>query len=361
MTLHLVYEKEWVPSTRIRLVQLVPELEARGWRCRIAAYPADARARRRFAAELGPDDVVLVHRARPTRAAARWWRAQPVPIVFDFDDAIMYGQRGGVLGALSRRRRAAGFRRMLASCNAVACGNSFLAAQCAGFPGPVCVLPSAVPGDVPQADPGRPGPLRVGWVGRSGNLRYLRAIAPALARAASRRPLLLVVLSDRGLELPDVPVEHQPWELASEAAYIARFDVGLMPLDLAGPWSRGKCAYKLLQYMAAGVPAIGSDVGMNAELIEHDRNGLLARDLADWERLLVELADDPARRARLGAAGRRTVLEGYTVEAVADRLAALLDGLRGASAPSRSGSVAATTGATANASALRRSAAAGGG
>jgi len=214
---------------------------------------------------------------------------------------------------------------------------------------------------VPQADPGRPGPLRVGWVGRSGNLRYLRAIAPALARAASRRPLLLVVLSDQGLELPDVPVEHQPWELASEAAYIARFDVGLMPLDLAGPWSRGKCAYKLLQYMAAGVPAIGSDVGMNAELIEHDRNGLLARDLADWERLLVELADDPARRARLGAAGRRTVLEGYTVEAVADRLAALLDGLRGASAPSRSGSVAATTGATANASALRRSAAAGGG
>jgi glycosyltransferase involved in cell wall biosynthesis len=361
MTLHLVYEKEWVPSTRIRLVQLAPELAARGWPCRIAPYPADAEARRRFAAELGPDDVVLVHRARPSRAAARWWRAQPVPIVFDFDDAIMFGRRGGVLGALARRRRAAGFRRMLDSCDAVACGNTFLAAQCAGFPGPVCVVPSAVVGDVPQADPRRPGPLRVGWVGRSTNLRYLRAIAPALARAARQRALVLVIVSDQGIELPGVPIELHPWRIEDEARQVAGFDVGLMPLDLEGPWSRGKCAYKLLQYMAAGVPAIGSDVGMNAELIQHDRNGLLARDASDWERLLVELADDPDRRARLGAAGRQTVLSGYTVEAVAARLATLLDGLRRAGAPSRSGSVASTTGATANASALRRSASAVGG
>jgi glycosyltransferase involved in cell wall biosynthesis len=361
MTLHLVHEKEWVPSTRIRLVQLAPALAARGWPSRIAQYPADAGARERFASELGPGDVVLVHRARPSRSEARWWRALPVPIVYDFDDAIMFGRRGGVLGALSRRRRAAGFRRMLACSDAVACGNSFLASQCAGFAGPVCVVPSAVAGDVPQADPRRPGPLRVGWVGRASNLRYLRAIAPALARAARQRPLVLVVLSDQGIELPGVPVECVPWRLEDEARAVARFDVGLMPLDLAGPWSRGKCAYKLLQYMAAGVPAIGSDVGMNAELIEHDRNGLLASDPRDWERLLVELADDPDRRARLGAAGRRTVLEAYTVEAVADRLTALLDGLRGDAAPSRRDSVASTTGATANASALRRSASAGGG
>jgi glycosyltransferase involved in cell wall biosynthesis len=361
MTLYLVYEKEWVPSTRIRLVQLVPELEARGWRCRVAPYPADARARRRFAAGLGPDDVVVVHRARPTRAEARWWHAQPAPIVFDFDDAIMFGRRGGVRGAVSRWRRGAGFRRMLGVCDAVACGNSFLAAQCEGFRGPVCILPSAVRGDVPQADPRRAGPLRVGWVGRSSNLRYLRAIAPELARAARRRDLVLAVVSDARFELPDVSVESIPWRIEDEAREVARFHVGLMPLAPSGPWSRGKCAYKLLQYMAAGVPAIGSGVGMNAELIEHDRNGLLARDAGDWERLLVELADDPERRARLGAAGRQTVLAGYTVEAVAARLAGLLAGVRGAGAPISSGSVASTTGATENAAALRRSASAAGG
>jgi glycosyltransferase involved in cell wall biosynthesis len=112
-----------------------------------------------------------------------------------------------------------------------------------------------------------------------------------------------------------------------------------MPLDLEGPWSRGKCAYKLLQTMAAGVAAIGSDVGMNAELIEPDRNGLLARTLDDWERLLVELADDSDRCTRLGRAGRETVLAHYTVEAVADQLVGLVEEVASGASPSSSGSV----------------------
>jgi hypothetical protein len=191
MTLHLVYEKDWVPSTRIRLRQLAPELEARGWRCRVAPYPADAAGRRRFAGELSAGDVVLVHRARPTRAEARWWQQLPAPIVYDFDDAIMFGKREGPLGAVSRWRRRAGFRRMLRSCHGLACGNGYLAEQCGGFSGPVRILPSAVPADVPQAEAGRQpqGPLRVGWVGRGSNLRYLAAIGDALARVSERRDL----------------------------------------------------------------------------------------------------------------------------------------------------------------------------
>jgi glycosyltransferase involved in cell wall biosynthesis len=361
MTLHLVYEKSWVPSTRIRLVQLVPALAARGWPARVVPRPRDAAARRGFASELAPGDAVLVHRIRPGRREARWWRSLPVPRLYDFDDAIMFGKRRGPSGWLTRIRRGAGFRRMLGCCQGVACGNRFLSEQCAGFAGPVRVVPSAVDADVPQAGPRTPGPLRVGWVGRSSNLHYLEAIAPALAAASRQRPTVLVIVSDASPRLPGVEVEFIPWSLEGEARAVAGFHVGIMPLALDGPWSRGKCAYKLLQTMAAGVPAIGSDVGMNAELIEHDRNGLLARSPADWERLLVELADDPERGARLGRAGRETVLAAYTVDAVADRLVALLEEVAGGASPSSSGSVRSTAAATPNASARPRNESAGGG
>lgn len=355
MTLHLVYEKEWVPSTRIRLVQLAPALAARGWPARVVARPRDAAERRAFAAALAGGDAVLVHRVRPGRAEARWWRSLPVPIVYDFDDAIMFGRHGGLRGVVTRLRRGAGFRRMLAVCQGVSCGNAWLAEQCRGFAGPVRVVPSAVPADVPQAVPREAGPLRVGWVGRGSNLHYVRAIAPALARAAAARDLRLVVVSDRRPELAGLPVEHVPWTLEGEARAVAGFHVGIMPLTADDAWSRGKCAYKLLQTMAAGVAAIGSDVGMNAELIDHDRNGLLARDADDWERLLVELADDPARCRRLGRAGRATVLAGYTVDAVADALASLLDAV--AARPSSSGTSPSSDASTSKAAARARSAA----
>jgi hypothetical protein len=324
MTLHLVYEKAWVPSTRIRLRRLTPRLETNGWPCRVVDYPATAAQRRRFAATLDVGDVVLVHRARPTRREARWWRGLPVRIVYDFDDAIMIGQRSGLRGFVERRRRGSGFRRMLHVSHGASCGNAFLAEQCTGLDGPVAIVPSAVCADVPRARPSEGPPLRIGWVGRGSNLGALSEIGPALASIAKRREVELVVVSDRSLDLPGVPIRWRPWTLESEAAEVARFDVGVMPLPLDSPWSRGKCAYKLLQYMAAGVPAVGSAVGMNPELIRDGRNGLLARTLDDWEGALLALLDDPGLRRRLGDAGRETVLEGYTVEAVGDQLAAFL-------------------------------------
>jgi len=328
MTLHLVYEKPGVPSTRIRLAQMAPWLEACGLPCRLAPYPAGARARRRFAAALAPGDAVLIHRARPTRREMQWWRALPVPRLYDFDDAVMLGRRGGWRGALEARRRGAGFRRALASVDAATPGNAWLAAHCGDLP--TAVIPSPVRLDVPRHAPRTDAmPLRVGWVGRSTNLRYVRAIAPALAELVREGAIRLVVVSDAPLWLADCAVEHVPWREADEADAVARFDVGIMPLS-DDPWSRGKCAYKLLQYMAAGVPAVGSPVGANADLIDSGRNGFLARDPADWTRVLRALATDPALRARIGAAGRATVEAGYGYARVAERLAAFVSELSGA-------------------------------
>jgi glycosyltransferase involved in cell wall biosynthesis len=105
------------------------------------------------------------------------------------------------------------------------------------------------------------------------------------------------------------------------------FDIGLMPLE-DDPWARGKCAYKALQYMAVGTPVVCSPVGMNCEVVQEDETGLLAADLDAWERQIARLIDSPELRERLGAAGRRTVEERYSLAALAPRLAALLEGVR---------------------------------
>ena len=151
VTLHLVYEKAHTASTRIRLAQMAPHLEARGIPCRVLAYPRDARARADLRGSVVAGDVVLIHRARPTRGEARFWRALPAARIYDFDDAVMWGRRGGLRGAWTRRRRSAGFQRALACSHAATCGNSFLAAQCGDLP--TAIVPSAVPLDVPHHAP----------------------------------------------------------------------------------------------------------------------------------------------------------------------------------------------------------------
>jgi glycosyltransferase involved in cell wall biosynthesis len=322
MTLHLVYEKAHTASTRIRLVEMAPHLEARGVACRVVAYPRDARARSVLRNEVRAGDVLLIHRARPTAREVRFWRALPAARIYDFDDAVMWGRRRGLRGAWTRRRRSAGFARALACADAATCGNTFLAAQCGELP--TAIVPSAVALDVPQHVPrAHASPFRVGWIGRTTNLRYVRELAHAFAELAQRIALEVVCVSDGELVLPGCRVTNVRWTREGEADAVASFDAGIMPLSLDEPWSRGKCAYKLLQFMAGGVPAVGSDVGMNSELIRSGENGLLARSADDWIDALETLAGDASLRARLGSAGRATAQD-YGYSAVADRLAAFV-------------------------------------
>ena len=89
------------------------------------------------------------------------------------------------------------------------------------------------------------------------------------------------------------------------------------------PWERGKCGYKLIQYMACGLRVVASPVGVNAQLVERDRNGLLAVTPDDWYSALTLLHREPARGWRLGLAGRAKIREGYTTECAVARLVSL--------------------------------------
>ncbi len=116
------------------------------------------------------------------------------------------------------------------------------------------------------------------------------------------------------------------WSAATEAAEIADADIGIswLPDD---PWSLGKCGLKVLQYMAAGLPVVANPVGMNREMVIHGETGLLASTPAEWSRAIKTLGEDPALRARLGAAGREMVQRHYSVARWAPEFAALIDRL----------------------------------
>src|SRR4030095_16634048 len=100
------------------------------------------------------------------------------------------------------------------------------------------------------------------------------------------------------------------------------FDIGIMPLHDT-PWERGKCAYKLLQVMAAGKPVIASPVGANAQVVQHGVNGFLANTAEEWTEALQKLTTDPELRRRMGAAARTTVEDRYSVATVGPRLATI--------------------------------------
>jgi glycosyltransferase involved in cell wall biosynthesis len=115
-------------------------------------------------------------------------------------------------------------------------------------------------------------------------------------------------------------VEVRPWRTETEVEDLADLDVGIMPLADTD-WERGKCGLKALQYMALGVPAVVSPVGVNTEIVRDGENGLLAATGEEWERALERLLADDGLRRRLGDAGRATVESGYSARVHAPRVA----------------------------------------
>jgi glycosyltransferase involved in cell wall biosynthesis len=164
-------------------------------------------------------------------------------------------------------------------------------------------------------------PLVIGWAGTPGGLGYLRSLAPVLADVAARHPVVVRVISGgyRRVCLPGVSVDARPWRPESGLAEMAAFDVGLVPLDDT-PFEQAKFPFKLLQYLALGVPALSARVGVANSVIRHGENGLLADSLDEWRAGLEALIQDVALRRRTAEAGRQTVADSYTLERVGQLL-----------------------------------------
>jgi glycosyltransferase involved in cell wall biosynthesis len=201
-------------------------------------------------------------------------------------------------------------------------GNSYLAdrARKAGAKR-IEILPTVIDLERYSVSGTPSAPFTVGWIGSPSTSKYLKMLEPALKDvcAGGRGRLLTVGAQDAVFE--GVPTENRAWAEDREVSDIQAMHVGVMPLP-DEPWERGKCGYKLIQYMACRLPVVASPVGVNTEIVEGC--GFTADTLDEWRDVLLTLRDDAVLRAELGAEGRRKVEEKYALQITAPRMVDLL-------------------------------------
>jgi glycosyltransferase involved in cell wall biosynthesis len=254
------------------------------------------------------------------------------PIVFDFDDAIFLpsvSDANRLISALKQPGKVATIIRQSAH---VVVGNEYLASYARRFSDAVTVIPTCVdttkfvpasPGDGPKAtrDP------VIGWIGSPTTAFYVRRLEEVFRRVRERHPFVLRISgSGEPVQIPGVVTENAPWSLGDEVRLFNTCDVGVYPLA-DDEWSKGKCGFKAIEFMACGVPVVASAVGVNREIIEDGVNGFLASTDDEWVDKIGRLLVDRDLGRRLGAAGRRTVEDRYSLQVHAPTLAATLRGV----------------------------------
>lgn len=255
----------------------------------------------------------------------RWLAWRGCRVVVDYDDALFhqYDQhRSGWVRLLLSDKIATVMR----LADTVVVGNAYLAdyARRAGARA-VEVIPTVVDlsrYQLKQVGAGN-GVFTIGWVGSPSTARYLRDVAQPLANVCRDERARVRLVGAGPVEMPGVPLGLVAWCEETEVASICGFDVGIMPLP-DEPWARGKCGFKLIQYMACGLPVVASPVGVNSQIVEHGVNGFLAETPAQWQEALQTLLADPGLRQRMGQAGRRKVEQRYCLQITGPRLASLL-------------------------------------
>ena len=320
-----VVEHGNAPSTRLRLRDCIEHYQQLGVEATVLpARRSSLPERLRVLKEAARHDVVVLFKtigfnefelSLLQRANRR--------IVFDFDDAVMFREQKH-----RRPLRAKTFKKFLRTvrhCEAVVAGNDFLASFAEATGRRAVILPTSIDlNKYKLKQPNQGLGLTIGWLGLSDGLPYLRYIHPALQLLSARFPgLKLKVISDKPLQLDGVMVENAPWQLETEQATLASFDIGIMPL-WDSVWTRGKCGYKILQYMGVGTAVVASDIGANRDIVRSGENGYLARNNEDWVQMLARLIQDAAQRKNFGQRGRELVERQYSLDNFARRYAGLM-------------------------------------
>jgi glycosyltransferase involved in cell wall biosynthesis len=338
-------------SSRLRTMQYIPALERDGIKVQVAPFFDDSYLHALYSGSqkrastaaymfqrIGharmnpvPDLVWMEYEALPWLPwlIERAILSRRVPIVSDYDDAVFHRYDMHRLGAV-RTILGRKIEHVMAASDLVMAGNPYLNdyAQRAGAQ-KVEIVPTVV--DLEAYHVREPvideNTLRVGWIGTPQTWQALahpihEVLDPLLAQHGALFRAVGASL-DGGI---NGTLEILPWAEDSEVSLIQGMDIGVMPLpDTA--WTRGKCGYKLIQYMACGLPVVASPVGVNADLVEHGVNGFLAESDNEWRKAIEVLLNDGDLRRRMGAAGRKKVEEQYSLQVWGPRVAQMLRGV----------------------------------
>jgi len=333
-------------SSRVRCFQYIPFFESQGWEIDVSALFSDRYLQALYGGQsrviqvlkgycqriqtlfkAGKYDLIWVEKEAfpfmPVLAEYLLFKAG-VPYVVDYDDALFHRydkhHRWLIRSLLGRKIDA-----VMKHAALVVAGNDYLAerARMAGEQR-VEIVPTVV--DLTQykvRQPTNSDLLTVGWIGSPATSDYLLTLAPIFELLEKDFNVRFVAVGANKSAMEGTSIKAWPWLESSEVQSIQAFDIGIMPL-IDAPWERGKCGYKLIQYMACGLPVVASPVGVNEQIVEQGVNGFLAKNLKEWEQVLRSLLIDRDLQRRMGNNGRKRVEAWYSLKVQAPRLEALI-------------------------------------
>ena len=263
-------------------------------------------------------DIVFIHReAYPLGGAFFEYILYRMgkKLIFDFDDTIFLPNTSKENIYIERFKNPDKTAKIIALSSYVIAGNRYLGDFASRFNKNVIIIPSCV--DINNYYPRSKGAddkkIFIGWSGSNTTRSFLYDLEDVFEEISRRYDNVTFKFiganysSDRVKKVID-----KKWSLEDEAGDVQSFDIGIMPMP-DNEWTRGKCGFKILLYMACGVPVVSSPVGVNTEIIEDGVNGFLADTKEEWVEKLSGLIEDGPLRRRIGAAGAQTVKERYSV------------------------------------------------
>jgi len=316
---------------RFRVKEFIPFFKKHGVKVELVRVSENILSRYRNYKRLSDFDLVIVQRRLLSPIDLLLVRYFSKKMLFDFDDSIMYrSSRHDNHHSWSKMKK---FKSMIITVDGVIAGNIYLKNEASKFISPekIYVIPTIV--DLKEYSIKNYDKVKkdfiIGWIGTSGNLHYLKSIAPALEKLNRKYGnIKLKIVCDGFFELNNIEVIKKTWSPEDVEDDLKSFDVGVMPIadDL---WTRGKCGLKIVQYLAAGIPAVVSPVGLNRDLAIPGKTGFWADGIDEWTDKISELVDNPDKRIKMGLAGRKLVEEKYSLQAQAPRYLAILRKIAG--------------------------------
>jgi len=333
--LFLTPSGETLPSVRFRVIPFVRQGQNKGFSVDWRRIPKTFHQRFMFLYQLPHTEIMIIQ--QKLLSVPELWsiRKKCERLIFDFDDAVWTVPSGSRAAASTEKRRKKLLSRFMNTCQAVdlcIAGNAYLAEKAAMYKAQVEIIPTLI--DTDMFTPGAQNDqqqahgqgITVGWIGTSINYFYLTPIVNLLLAEQNELELMLISEKRPPLEMSE-KVTFEFWDADRETAQIQAMDIGLMPL-VDDDYARGKCGFKILQYMACGVVPVASNVGFNRQIIDHGLDGFLVDTPEQWLEYIQVLIADPALRDKMAQAARAKIVRSFSHNAVSGKFWQIISEMR---------------------------------
>jgi glycosyltransferase involved in cell wall biosynthesis len=240
-------------------------------------------------------------------------------IIYDFDDAIWMTDRQHEPALLSFLKWRKKVRYICGWSFRVSCGNEYLMKYALQYNKNAVYNPTTIDTEAwhnPELYNTKKNPdiITIGWTGSHSTLKYLNAIEPVFRQIALDFPFVnFLIIADRPPDFSISQLTFKQWNARTEIEDLLAIDIGVMPLP-DDEWSKGKCGFKALQYMALKVPAVVSPVGVNTSIVDNGVDGFIASTSDEWYQCLTKLIADQKLRLEMGEHARKKVINHYSVQ-----------------------------------------------